>query len=244
MALVNILHMTIGHEDSSYAKNSLLQKIAIQKAIPALRRTIQRIDSHDIFLDSCVKIADLGCSSGPNTLLFVSNIIDIVIEEKGENFGPCFVSAVPGSFYGRLFPDLSLHLVHSSFSVHWLSQGLVRESDINSFNVPIYHPCVNEVRDVIQNEGSFSLDGLTDFQINWDPHDTDYTHTNDSIELIHKHGRNAAKLVRAVTEPLLTSHFGNFNVDLLFNKYEKRLAESLAKKKTRFFCVVVSLTKK
>ncbi|KAI7744814.1 hypothetical protein M8C21_020954, partial [Ambrosia artemisiifolia] len=153
--------MTTGHEDSSYAKNSLLQKIAIQKAIPALRRTIQSINSHDIFLDSCVTIADLGCSSGPNTLLVVSCIIDIVIEvckednhkprqfqvclndlfgndfntlfklvsdfyaklkkEKGENFGPCFVSAVPGSFYGRLFPDLSLHLVHSSFSVSMIA---------------------------------------------------------------------------------------------------------------------------
>ena len=43
-------------------------------------------------------------------------------KKKGEKFGPCFVSAVPGSFYGRLFPDQSLHLVHSSNSVHWLSQ--------------------------------------------------------------------------------------------------------------------------
>lgn len=33
-------------------------------------------------------------------------------KEKGENFS-CFVSATPGSFYGRLFQDGSLHLVHS-----------------------------------------------------------------------------------------------------------------------------------
>ncbi|CAN1805461.1 Salicylate carboxymethyltransferase, partial [Linum perenne] len=30
---------------------------------------------------------------------------------------------VPGSFYGRLFPEGSLHLVHSSYSLHWLSQN-------------------------------------------------------------------------------------------------------------------------
>ncbi|PON54920.1 SAM dependent carboxyl methyltransferase [Parasponia andersonii] len=108
-------------------------------------------------------IADLGCSSGPNTLLVISEIIDAIHakccslgrsppelrlyvndlfnndfndifaslpafynrirEEKGEGFGPCFISGVPGSFYGRLFPRKSLHLVHSSSSLHWLSQG-------------------------------------------------------------------------------------------------------------------------
>ncbi|CAN1805459.1 Salicylate carboxymethyltransferase [Linum perenne] len=32
------------------------------------------------------------------------------------------IHGVPGSFYGRLFPEGSLHLVHSSYSLHWLSQ--------------------------------------------------------------------------------------------------------------------------
>ncbi|GJU45829.1 benzoate carboxyl methyltransferase-like protein, partial [Tanacetum coccineum] len=135
MEASNILHMASGDGESSYANNSLVQ---------------------------CFKIADLGCSSGPNTLLSATNIIDIVHEEckqnnrkapqfqvslvdlvgndfntvfellpnfyaklkedKGKDFGPCFVSAVPGSFYDRLFPDESLHLVYSSYSVHWLSQ--------------------------------------------------------------------------------------------------------------------------
>ncbi|KAI4383966.1 hypothetical protein MLD38_009743 [Melastoma candidum] len=34
----------------------------------------------------------------------------------------CFVMGTPGSFHGRLFPQNSLHLVHSSYSVHWLSK--------------------------------------------------------------------------------------------------------------------------
>ncbi|CAA3032622.1 SAM dependent carboxyl methyltransferase, partial [Olea europaea subsp. europaea] len=43
-----------------------------------------------------------------------------------KNIGPegCFISCVPGSFYGRLFPKKSLHFVHSSSSLHWLSQCL------------------------------------------------------------------------------------------------------------------------
>ncbi|GMN29906.1 hypothetical protein TIFTF001_050633 [Ficus carica] len=35
-----------------------------------------------------------------------------------------------GSFYGRLFPTISMHIIHSSYSLHWLSRvpkGLVGE---------------------------------------------------------------------------------------------------------------------
>lgn len=33
-----------------------------------------------------------------------------------------FASGVPGSFYRRLFPSKSVHVFHSAFSLHWLSQ--------------------------------------------------------------------------------------------------------------------------
>ena len=42
-------------------------------------------------------------------------------EEKGLP-RKCFIAGVPGSFYGRLFPRDFLDFVHSSYSVHWLSQ--------------------------------------------------------------------------------------------------------------------------
>lgn len=111
---------------------------------------------------SCLKVADLGCSSGPNALLVASNIISVVDavsqnlnreapmfqfflndlfgndfnttfkslpyfykslqEEKGHKFGPIFFSGTPGSFYGRLFPNHSIHFFHSSYSLHWLSK--------------------------------------------------------------------------------------------------------------------------
>ncbi|CAH1448137.1 unnamed protein product [Lactuca virosa] len=252
-------------------------------------------------------------------------------KEKGENFGSCFVSAIPGSFYGRLFPDESLHLVHSSYALHWLSkvpegiennkaniymaktsppnvfeaygnqfytdfiiflqlrskevvrggcmvltflgrssadpttddgcrlmellaqslldmvkEGLVEESFINSFNLPHYSPCEDEVRKAIHNEGSFCLNTFNVFQGNWDPYDTDYTNLVDLNEQIsHIHAKNCAKALRAVMEPLLTSHFGNsINIDVLFQKLQMHVAEDLTNKKTRYFNIAISLSKK
>jgi jasmonate O-methyltransferase len=43
-------------------------------------------------------------------------------EENGPGFGPLYIGGVPGSFYERLFASKSLHFVHSSTSLHWLSQ--------------------------------------------------------------------------------------------------------------------------
>ncbi|KAL4579697.1 hypothetical protein LXL04_015855 [Taraxacum kok-saghyz] len=345
------------------------QETVIQKTLPVLKRAIKQMANINIVFDKCFVIADLGCSTGMNTLLFASTVIDIVLElskeanhktprfqvclndlfrndfnaifrslptfyenlkEKGENVGSCLVSAAPGSFYGRLFQDESLHLVHSSYAVHWLSQvpegiennkaniymgktsplnvfeayqkqfhtdfetflrlrheeiviggcmvltflgrsnvdpttdngcrvfellaqslldmlkeGLVEESYINSFNLPFYAPCEDEVRNAIHNEGSFTLDSLKVFLVNWDPYDEDYTNTKDSKELNHSHGKNTAKTIRAVTEPLLTSHFKNsINLDVLFQRFEEQVAEDLAKKKTRYFNVTISLTRK
>ncbi|KAF9614587.1 hypothetical protein IFM89_019370 [Coptis chinensis] len=107
-----------------------------------------------------MSIADFGCSSGPNTLSVIKEIINAVrgTSRRAKSPGPefrvflndlpsndfnsifmalpdlyqelrkgrsdnlVFISAVPGSFYGRLFPSNTLHFIHSSYSLHWLSK--------------------------------------------------------------------------------------------------------------------------
>ncbi|KAL2895628.1 Salicylate carboxymethyltransferase, partial [Bienertia sinuspersici] len=58
-----------------------------------------------------------------NTLFRSLGKFDAMLKQNmGNDFGHYFVNGVPGSFYGRLFPSNHLHFVHSSYSLHWLSQ--------------------------------------------------------------------------------------------------------------------------
>ncbi|XP_027357026.1 3,7-dimethylxanthine N-methyltransferase-like [Abrus precatorius] len=160
MAIEQVLHMNGGVGDTSYANNSTFQRKVMLTAKHILEDSIMKL--YCSTLPNCLKVADLGCSSGPNALLVASNVINIVDavsqtlhreppvfqfflndlfgndfnttfkslpdfyktlqDEKGDKFGPCFFSATPGSFYGRLFPDDTIHFFHSSFSLHWLSK--------------------------------------------------------------------------------------------------------------------------
>ncbi|CAN1236761.1 Salicylate carboxymethyltransferase [Linum grandiflorum] len=168
MKVVEVLHMNGGHGETSYAANSKLQQKAITMTSQITEQAITRLMSSTN--PNRLAIADLGCSSGPNTFFAMSKIVksfvrisrnlgrqppefQVFLNDLPENdFNSIFtslpvfkkqmkkeltvdghelsmfISAVPGSFYGRLFPVGSLHFVHSSYSLHWLSQvpdGLV-----------------------------------------------------------------------------------------------------------------------
>lgn len=141
-------------------KPYFMQSKVMSKVKPMLEESIKSLYCTSV--PSSFKVADFGCSSGPNALQVASDIIDIVDtlsssfdrepptfqfflndqfrndfnnifeslpyfyerlqKEKGERLGSCFVNATPGSFYGRLFPNNSMHFFHSSTSLHWLSQ--------------------------------------------------------------------------------------------------------------------------
>ncbi|KAK6258295.1 hypothetical protein SCA6_012769 [Theobroma cacao] len=362
MEVVQVLHMKGGVGETSYANNSLLQQKVLSMTKPIREEAMTKL--YCSTYPAGIAIADLGCSSGPNTLFVVSELIKLVdsIRQKlgqrsteyqvflndlpGNDFntifrslpsfqnklkkqlgggsGPCFFNGVPGSFYGRLFRHNSLHFVHSSYSLHWLSQvpeglesnkgniyiantsppdvlkayyeqfqqdfslflkcrseelveggrmvltflgrrsddpsskeccyiwellamalndmvfeGLIKEEKLNSFNVPNYLPSPAELKSEVLKERSFTVDRLEVTEVNWNA----YQNEPDLSDAFKDGGYNFAKCIRAVTEPLLASHFGEAIIDEVFRRYRDIVADRMSKEKTEFVNVTISLIK-
>ncbi|GJN02832.1 hypothetical protein PR202_ga20219 [Eleusine coracana subsp. coracana] len=279
-------------------------------------------------LPPSIGIADLGCSSGPNTLFLVTVAIDAVRHRCAAAGSPCpefrvylndlpdndfnavfrqlpaflqrqpepsdqpgnvFIFGAPGSFYGRLFPAASLYLVCSSYSLHWLSrvprelttgelvnrgnicagrtsspaviyayarqfstdltlflssravevvaggwvlvsikgrstrdmssegcamndhpnrvlndmaaQGLVDAEKLESYNTPVYDPCAEEMREIVDAEGSFEI-------VNMESYETAVAGSSTLTPA------GFARTMRAVHESMLARHFGPDGIDM------------------------------
>ncbi|KAE8726879.1 hypothetical protein F3Y22_tig00005974pilonHSYRG00342 [Hibiscus syriacus] len=255
MAEAKVLRMNAADHEISYANNSVFQKAVISKVTPIIEESIR--DMFKEMAPTCIKVADLGCSSGPNTFHTISQSVPGFIERLKKEKGVmvqegCFIGAVAGSFYDRLFPTRSLHFVNSSYALHWLTklpvgleknngnvymarssppnvfqayadqfqkdftnflslrskeiisqgrmvltfmarknvdpsnedygwelvakslldlvaQGVVEERDVDSFNLPFYTPCKQEVAEIVEREGSFEITDLQVFEVDADP---------------------------------------------------------------------------
>jgi jasmonate O-methyltransferase len=241
--------------------------------------------------------------------------------EEGVADRSYFAAGVPGSFYGRLFPDKTLHFVHSSFSLHWLSQvpddileknsvawnkgkifcagsqavgeayfrqfqkdfnaflrfraeelvrggrmfllllgrtslvpsdqgfialgweslgnslndlasqGLIEEEKVDSFNLPLYAPCPEEVSSEVAREGSFEIIGMELLR-------KSETFTEEEMEAMtalsasvkDAYGRKLAKQLRAVTESLIKHHFGEEIIDALFERFGEIMGKRLSER--------------
>ncbi|KAK8515621.1 hypothetical protein V6N13_139408 [Hibiscus sabdariffa] len=337
MASANVHCTNSTDKQISYANNSSLQKNVQSKTRSFLEDVIKDMLSK-ILPVTCIKVADLGCASGPNAFLPTYEIMNIItrsvpafhamlLEDKGDPRGPCFITGVAGSFYQRLFPSKSIHFVHSSYCLHWLSKvpkgvennkrniyiskltppnvskayleqfqndfsnflrfrseeminggrmlltlvgrsiidptskdccslwdlltkslldlvdkGLVDESDVDSFNMPYYFPCKEEVREIIGKEGSFVLDKIGTFEMNWDFEDDDCN--KHFVFEKSKSGQNVADCVRAVLESKLADHFGGIIIDELFTRYAQHVGEHLSHEKTKHVNIVLVMSKK
>ncbi|KAK1268107.1 Jasmonate O-methyltransferase [Acorus gramineus] len=151
--------MKEGDDATSYAKNSVIQKNIILASREIVKEAI--LDLYCSKFPERLNIAEMGCSTGPNAMLAISEVMNAIDQKRRElGIGPvqfqcflndlpwndfntifkelpefhdkrldkdlkgssCFVAGVPGTFYGRLFPNKSIDFVVSSSSLHWLSQ--------------------------------------------------------------------------------------------------------------------------
>ncbi|CAK9135737.1 IpCS1 [Ilex paraguariensis] len=246
-------------------------------------------------------------------------------DQKSDVLLPCFVMGAPGSFYGRLFPRSMLHLVHSSYSVHWLSQvpkgltskeglplnkgkiyisktsppvvaaaylaqfkedftlflksraeemvqngrmvlilngrqasdpwcqescyhweilagaisemvsqGLVDEEKLDSFNVPYYTPLQEEVQDIVDKEGSFAVEHL----------ETSTLAIVDNQESdTRAKGEELAKNIRCFTESIISYQFGKEITEKVYHKLTQIVVKDLANRSPTSTAVVVVLSR-
>ncbi|GAB4853877.1 hypothetical protein Ancab_040607 [Ancistrocladus abbreviatus] len=356
-----VLHMVGGIEKTSYANNSRLQKAILIKARPSIEESLRGL--YSTMQPKRLMIADLGCSSGPNTLMVLSDIIattdsayrhmnhpipEVKVflndlpgndfntlfrsvpsfyrrleDEQGRNFGTCFISATPGSFYGRLFPRDFVHFIHSCYGIHWLSQvpkglvgesaavnsgnicvdrrgppevtkayqdefaadfelflrlrskeivpggrmvitirgstedddgmwafkslgmtlkdivseGLIAKEKFSGFNLPLYAPTAEDVKKLVENEGSFALNKLESFTVKWD-----VQAENPMLDL-HSKAKFMAGTYRAASESLLSSEFGEAIMDELFERFTDKIVKQMAIEECKYFNLVISLIK-
>lgn len=115
-------------------------------------------------------------------------------------------------------------------------QGLIPEEKVDTFNTPYYAPCPEEIKLEVEKEGSFVMNRLEVFEIDWDGGSAEASNTVSM-------GRRVAKLVRAVIEPMLESQFGSDIMDYLFQRYEKILDNHLSKTRSKYINLVISVAK-
>ncbi|KAI4357712.1 hypothetical protein L6164_001644 [Bauhinia variegata] len=146
--------MNGGEGPYSYAKNSSFHRAVIEGNKELIQKVMANEFDPKTYDDpkKPICIADLGCSTGPNTFVAVQCIIetiehqyksqglaakipefqiffnDIVSNDFNTLFQTLppnrnyFVAGVPGSFRGRIFPRESLHFINSSSTLNWLSK--------------------------------------------------------------------------------------------------------------------------
>ncbi|XP_059281438.1 probable methyltransferase TCM_000336 [Lycium ferocissimum] len=83
MDVEKVFHMTGGVGETSYSRNSSLQKKASDMVKHVILETVEEVCLTT--MPKSIGIADLGCSSGPNTLSNIKEIIETVHRISGTN---------------------------------------------------------------------------------------------------------------------------------------------------------------
>ncbi|CAM8878759.1 unnamed protein product [Rhodiola kirilowii] len=107
-----VLCMKGGESEASYAKNSDLQRADMFSARHILKESV--IDVFNICSSSkCLAVADLGCATGPNALLAISDIVNIVCKtrddmgHKSPNSFLLFLNDLPSNDFNTIFRSLA-----------------------------------------------------------------------------------------------------------------------------------------
>ncbi|XP_050227116.1 probable methyltransferase TCM_000168 isoform X1 [Mercurialis annua] len=104
-----LLHMKAGTGEQSYANNSKVQKAILSKASPVLVEALQ--DLCDKNMPEVMTMADLGCSSGPNSLFAATHFTNIICKRCSQSGRSppelcVYMNDLPGHDFNTTFKSL------------------------------------------------------------------------------------------------------------------------------------------
>ncbi|KAJ6805760.1 salicylate carboxymethyltransferase-like [Iris pallida] len=110
-----------------------------------------------------------------------------------------------------------------------ISEKLVAEEKVDSFNFPLYTPSTQELEDQVFREGSFTIDYMKQYYHDW--------MFEDAPNML-------SKTCRAATESLIIHHFGEEIIEPLFETHTRILYERLVAGEDIGWCqITVALCK-
>ncbi|CAN7039333.1 unnamed protein product [Brassica rapa subsp. trilocularis] len=109
---VSALCMNGGDGDKSYSANSLIMRRVLSITKPVLVKNTKEMFANLDFLES-VKVADFGCSSGQNTFLVMSEIVDtinLLCQERNQKQPEieCCLNDLPSNNFNAVFKFIAL----------------------------------------------------------------------------------------------------------------------------------------
>ncbi|KAK2419169.1 S-adenosyl-L-methionine:benzoic acid/salicylic acid carboxyl methyltransferase [Trifolium repens] len=111
------ISLAIADLGCSYGPNTLL---VISETIKVVEKLYQEMNhkspEYKVFLN------DLPGNDFNNIFRSLDTFKENLRNEMETEMGPCYFFGTPGSFYGRIFSDKSLHFIHSSYSLQFLSK--------------------------------------------------------------------------------------------------------------------------
>ncbi|XP_074306158.1 caffeine synthase 1-like [Silene latifolia] len=98
-----------------------------------------------------------------------------------------------------------------------VSKGIIEEEKLDSFNLPVYFPCKEEIQEIVSKEGSFAIEHL----------EVVYDDVQNEIKNAELGAEFLAKVARSISEALISYHFGAHVWDDLYDMLYKVIFDNL-----------------
>ncbi|KAJ6951551.1 loganic acid O-methyltransferase [Populus alba] len=147
--------------------------------------------------------------------------IEIFLDARAKEMVPggmavmIFPANPTGIPYSQTFTGAMFELLESSI-LDLAREGKISEAQVDSFNLPMYVPSLEEMMELVQKNGCFDIEKMEL---------TSPGVLHESMTNTSSMGKAIVMHVRAGMERMLIQHFGSEIIDELFNRYARKFEE-------------------